>query len=160
MKNTKLTKNDTRIMELTISRNGNDIIYLQTCKALEDFFQKQTQELATSGGWHKENGDPLEFHKLTGDYEAPFEQFMNDEDCVDNFGSGHLIEVGDYGATINVALLRAKDASEGITMKLNRKHTRSALQECVKTYKQVAKDIYQEFIRPTRVQTQLTITDM
>lgn len=155
-KSGKLKKDNNRILEMAIDRNGTDNIFIQTSKDIEQFFQGITEEQDVSRNWSDKNGNALEFYKLNADFDNPFNNWINDQNYKMDFGSGHLIEVSEMGITVNLALLRAKGVSDGITMELGRKYTRNALKTGIKVYKEGTKSIYQEFIREIRLRTELT----
>jgi hypothetical protein len=132
-------------------KSGKLKLYIEGAEELEDFFQ--TEETEQSSQW--KSGDS--YH----DYYLRQYERGGDSDLAEYFSDKHDKFGSEYvrNGKINVGLLRTVGLSEGVVFEIPETYSEETLKQSVESLKTVIEEIYEEFIRPMNVTTQISIQE-
>lgn len=151
------------LVKLSLRKVGMDTIgEFKIDPEIEQYFANASKEgqsephIETSTKWLNAEGKGLQFYKKTE--KMSNKVLFPDLHVIDNFGNGLVDVGGEFGrSTVNVAILRAVGASEGVTFKLNE----LVSYEEVKTYLDLLgkwlKLFYAEYILGKPLETSIAV---
>lgn len=132
-------------------KSGKLRLYIEGTEELENFFKTEGTE--QSNQW--KSGDSYHDYYLRQyerDGDSVLAEYFSDKH--DKFGGDYV-----YSGKINVGLLRTVGLSEGVEFEIPETYSEETLKESVESLKSVIKEVYEEFIRPMNVTTQISIQE-
>lgn len=129
------------------TKNGC-FVYIEVDEQLEELFQ--TEETQQSNYWCND-GDCHEFYLR--DYGVDLERYMGER--YDSYGDTYVRR-----GKINAALLRTKGLSDGKVFHIDDHYSEETLVESLKQLKEIGRELYQQYVRPVRVTTRVTVQEM
>jgi len=136
-------------------------IKMKMPKELEAFFKKISNgEVQQSTYWRNENGEGQTFYNLSDEYNTMIKNILDNKNIhfVDNYGSG-LVSGGGYPTKYNIAPLRTKGISEGISLVSEKFESVSNLEieEYICNIGQITKYIWEGLINKTKIKAIITL---
>lgn len=102
---------------ITATKEGNELaIYIKAPEKVEKYYQNLKVGEQQSVNWKNDNGEGINFYTMTNEYLTEERTFLETKNhrVYSDFGSS-LVRSRSASNEINIALLRAKGISEGIT---------------------------------------------
>ena len=157
------------IITLEAEKEGTDLILkVKIDEKIEEFYKKLSNNVEViSGRWHDKNEVGLKFYKINPAITKMYDVLNGNNSRVgtdtdydrrpiqneyfDDFGSGLL-----HNGMPNLALLRIKGASNGITFMVNELVSYEELKEYINRLAERTKHLYSEFIVKSKVKAKIT----
>lgn len=130
-------------------KSGKLLLYLQSAKELEKFFQNQ--RTGESSNWGNRESYHSYYKKSAyEDYPKADEYFSKK---YNKFG-GNLVS---SSGKVNLGFLRTVGLSDGVEFELEAKYSEETIENSIRSIKDVVEEIYDKFIREVSVQTEVDV---
>jgi len=150
---TTIGEQDKTVLDITLQRDTEEnrlIMEVEASEELESTLKEFNGRESTSSSWQTPNGENIIFYKRTTGVPKGYTSIMSD--YKNDFGAA----LYDNAQKYNVAILRAKNLSEGITVALPNRLSVEDAKNLVKNLEQCAGRIYKQFCKPFVLESSLT----